>query len=88
MYLSAPKYLLNKLQSLDCKSYKIALGVPFHTSNKEVYETTGILPLENYRELAVSKSVIRASSCNTFIEKELKLRSDIDFPKRAWNISS
>ena len=88
VYFSAPKYLLKKILSLDCKAYKLALGVPTHTSNKEVYETTGILPLDNYRELATCKFVVRASSKLNYIEKELKLRSDLDFPKRAVKISS
>ena len=53
-----------------------------------MYKTVGILPLDDYRELASCKFVIRTSSKINFIQNELKLRSDIDFPKRAVNISS
>ena len=88
IYFSAPKYLLKKLQSLDCKAYKVALGVPSHTSNKEVYKIMGILPLDEYRELTASKYVLKSSTCTNNIQEELRIRSDIDFPKRARSIYS
>ena len=88
VYFNAPKYLLDKLQSLDCKAIKISLGVPVHASNKEVYKTSGILPLNEYRTLAASKFVIKSCARENFIQNEINIRSDIDFPKRALNISS
>ena len=33
VFFSAPKYLLQKLQSIDCKAIKLSLGLPFHASN-------------------------------------------------------
>lgn len=88
IFFTAPKYLLKKLQSIDCKAYKLALGVPIHTSNLAVYKLTGSLPLDEYRELATSKFLIKGSMSNNFIQEELKLRSDINFPKRAKTIHS
>ena len=36
-FFSAPKCLIKKLQSIDSKAYKIALGVPVHTSTLKTY---------------------------------------------------
>ena len=39
IYFSAPKTYLKKLQSLDSKAIKIALGVPVHTKTESTYKT-------------------------------------------------
>ena len=88
VYFSAPKYLLRKLESIDCKAYKLALGLPYHTSNIKSYREAGVLPLDQYRELAASKFVVRTFSTENYIKEELMLKSDCDFPKRANEISS
>ena len=89
VFFSAPKYLLQKIQSADCKALKIALGVPMHASNKQTYTVAGLLPLDEYRKLASAKFVVRCSSMpDNFIGDELQIRSDVDFPKRAKDISS
>ena len=88
VYFSAPKYLLKKIESIDCKAFKLALGIPNHASNKETYREAGVLPLVQYRELATSKFMVRICTNENFIEEELKLKSDTDFPKRATHISS
>ena len=88
-FFSASKYLLKRMQSLDCKGIKIALGVPIHASNQDTYNTAGILSLDDFRELATSKFVLRATSTtDNFVDEEVQIRSDTDFPKRAQNISS
>ena len=87
-YFSAPKYLLKKIGSIDCKAYKLALGVPSHTSNRKTYREAGVLPLDQYRELAASKFVVRTLAHDNCIGEELNLKSDFDFPRRATNISS
>ena len=69
VFFSAPKYLLKKLQSLDCKAYKIALGVPFHTSSTDTYNEVGILPLEEHRKLASAKYILRSSTVETYSKR-------------------
>ena len=44
-FFSAPKHLLKKLQSVDCKAFKWAIGVSFHTSNLGTYKAE-IIPLD------------------------------------------
>ena len=87
-FFSAPKYLLKKLQSVDCKAYKLALGVPFHTSTMGTYKVTGVLPLDEYRKLAISKYLLRCSATENVNKNEISIRSESDYPKRAQNISS
>ena len=87
-FFSAPKYLLRKLQSVDCKAYKIALGVPCHASCLGTYGEVEKLPLEEYRKLACAKYVVKSSTNDNFSAQEVRVRSDITFPKRARTISS
>ena len=87
-FFSAPKHLLQKLQSVDCKAYKIALGLPFHTSCLRTYNEIGILPLDEIRQLASAKYIIRTKTINHNMETELNIMSNKDFPKRAQNIKS
>ena len=89
IFFSAPKYLLQKIESIDCKGLKLALGVPMHASNKLTYSIARMLPLTESRELACAKFAVRYTSIsNNFIKKELNIKSDSDFPKRAEHISS
>ena len=87
-FFSAPKYLLNKIQSIDCKAYKVALGVPCHTSTLGTYKEIGVLPMEEQRQLAVSKYVLRCSTLNNVNVSEISLKSESEYPKRAQHISS
>ena len=80
---SAANCYLKKLQSLDSKAIKLAIGVPIHTKTSEVYKAAGILPLNDWRRLQCAKYIVRASAVDNFTEKELFVQSDIDFPKRA-----
>ena len=88
VFFSAPQYLLKKIQSLDCKAFRIALGVPFHTSALGTYKEVGVLPLVEYRQLAVAKYILRTAINDNNIKNEAFLRSDIHFPKRARTIQS
>ena len=87
-FFTAPKDQLKKLQSIDCKALKIALGVPIHTSCAKTYKEAGVLPLEEFRKLSCAKYILRCSIVNSNNKDEIQLRSDIDFPKRAKSISS
>ena len=89
VFFSAPKYLLQRIESLDCKALKLALGLPIHASNRSTYLTAGTLPLSDYREFCCAKFLIRYTSLpHSFITSEINIKSDKDFPKRAANITS
>ena len=87
-FFSAPKYLLNKIQSVDCKAYKVALGVPCHASTLGTYKEINVLPLEEQRKLAVTKYFLKCSAIDKVNECELAVKSESDYPKRAQQISS
>lgn len=59
---AAPQTLLDKLTSLDTRGIKIALGLPVHCSHSAAYSEASILPLDNTRQLAVSKLLVRSYS--------------------------
>ena len=86
VYFSAPSYLLNKLQSIDSKAVKIALGVPVHSNTINTYREAGILPLLEHRKLSVSKFVVRSLTTPNSLRDELFINSDIHYPKRARDI--
>ena len=56
----APNTLLNKLQSIDSKAIKLAIGVPVHTNTSKLYTEAGMISLSEQRKLAISKYVIRS----------------------------
>ena len=76
------------MQSIDCSAFRLALGVPFHASVLGTYHEAGVLPLDDYRNLACAKYVIRSASVQNSNHMEINLRSDIHFPKRAQRIRS
>ena len=86
VYFSASKTLLNKLQSIDSKAIKIALGVPVHASTIKSYKETCILPLSEQRKLAVSKYLIRSLSVPNSVREEMFLDQEKDYPKRSRKI--
>ena len=57
---SAPNTLLKKLQSIDSKTIKLAIGVLVHTNTNTSYTETGMISLSEQRKLAVSAYVIRS----------------------------
>ena len=59
VYFSAPNTLLKKLQSIDSKAIKLAIGVPVHTSTSICYTAAIIISLSEQHKLAISKYVIR-----------------------------
>ena len=87
VYFSAADYLLKKLQSLDSKAIKIALGVPAHANIDNTYKEAHLLSLSDQRKLAVSKYVIRSLSVPNSVKDEMLMSQDTDYPKRACNIS-
>ena len=52
VYFSAPNSLLKKLQSIDSKAIKLAIGVPVHTNTSKSYAEAGI-SLSEQRKLAI-----------------------------------
>ena len=60
--VSAPITLLKKLQSINSKTMKLAIGVPVHTNTIKTYTAAGMISLSEQRKLAVSKYVIRSLS--------------------------
>jgi len=51
----APNTLLKKLQSIDSKAIKLAIGVPVHTNTSKSYAEAGMISLFEQRKLAISK---------------------------------
>ena len=88
VYFSASSTLLKKLQSIDSKAIKIALGVPTHTNTLNTYKEAHILPLSEQRKVAVSKYVIRSMAVPNFVQNEIFITRQNDYPKRAQNIPS
>ena len=72
-----------KLQSLDNKAIKLALGLPVRVSTICSYREDGILPFDEYRKLAAAKYVIRASKVDNYTNEEYELKSDVHIPKRS-----
>ena len=85
VFFSAPKTYLKKLQSIDSRAIKLALGVPVHAHTLETYKLVGLLPLDEYRKLASAKYVVRANASENSVKDELFIQSDKIFPKRAKN---
>ena len=87
VYFSAPNYLLNKLQSLDSKALKLALGVPVHTNTLKCYKEANILSLNEQRILDVSKYVVRSLCVKNSVTSEILMDSNNEYPKRSKNIT-
>ena len=88
VYFSAPNTLLKKLQSIDSKAIKLAIGVPVHTNTSKLYTEAGMVSLSEQRKLAISKYVIRSLTVINSVTEEIFIDSNKDYPKRAQNISS
>jgi ribonuclease HI/L-rhamnose mutarotase len=87
-YFSAPKCYLKKLQSLDSKAVKLALGVPIHTNTAKAYKLAGIIPLDEWRKICCAKYIVRACAVDNSTDEELFVRSDLVFPKQAQKVQS
>ena len=88
VYFSAPNTLLKKLQSVDSKAIKLAIGVPVHTNTSKSYAEAGLISLSEQRKLAISKYVIRSLAIINSVTEEVFTDSNKGYPKRAQNISS
>ena len=70
---STPNTFLKKLQSIDSKAIKLAIGVPLHTNKS--YAEAGMISLSEQRKLAVSKYVTRSIAIiNSVTEEILKIQ--------------
>ena len=88
LYFSEPNALLNKLQSIDSKAIKLAIGVPVHTNTSKSYAEAGMISLTEQRKLAISKYVIRSLAVIDSVTEDIFIDSNKDNPKSAQNISS
>ena len=88
VFFNAPKYLLHKLQSIDCKAFKIALGIPIHSNNLSTYHEINVLPLDYFRSLQASKFIIKSLSQKNYCFNELNITSTVTYPKRGKTIKS
>ena len=61
------------MESIDCKAFKLALGVPNHTSNIGTYDEVNVLSLTNQRKLSAAKFVIKSCINNNYCMDEVKL---------------
>ena len=86
VYFSAQNTLLKKLQSIDSKAVKLAIGVPVQTNKS--YAEAGMISLSEQRKLAVSKYVIRSFAVINSVTEEFFIASYKDYSKRALNIQS
>ena len=71
VYFSASNTLLKRLQSIDSKAIKLALGVPVHSNTHKTYKEAGLLSLFENRKLAVSRYVIRSLSVPNSVREEI-----------------
>ena len=75
VYFSTPNTLLKKLQSIDSKAIKLAIGVPVHTNTNKSYAEARMISLSEQRKLAVSKYVTRSIAIiNSVTEEILKIQ--------------
>ena len=85
VYFSAPNTLLKKLQGIDSKAIKLAIGVPVHTNKS--YAEAGMISLSEQRKLAISEYVIRSLEViNSVTEEFFFIDSNKNYPKSAQNI--
>ena len=80
--------LLKKLQSIDSKAIKLAIGVPVHTNTNKSYAEAGMISLSEQRKLAVSKYVIRSLAVINSVTEDIFIDLNKDCPKRAQNMPS
>ena len=71
VYFPAPITLVKKLQSIDSKAMKLAIGVSVQTNTINSYREAGMISLSEQRKLAVSKCVIRSLSVTNSVTEEL-----------------
>ena len=79
--------LLKKLQSIDSKAIKLAIGVPVHTNTSKSYAEAGI-SLSEQRKLAISKYVTRSLAVINSVTEDIFIDLNKDYPKSAQSISS
>ena len=71
VYFSTPNTLLKKLQSIDSKAVKLAIGVPVHTNTSKFYAEAWMTALSKQRKLVISKYVIRSLAVINSVTEEI-----------------
>jgi len=88
VYFSTPNTLLKKLQSINSKAIKLAIGVQVHTNTSKSYTKAGMISLSEQRKLMISKYIIRSLAVINSVTEQIYIDSNKDHPKRAQNIPS
>ena len=78
VYFSALNTLQKKLQSIDGKAIKLAIGVPLDTNTSKSYAEAGIISLSEQREFTISKHVIRSLAVINSVTDEMFIDSNKD----------
>ena len=79
------KTLLNKLQSIDSRGIKIALGIPISTSTQKCYNEISVLSLNEQRQLATTNYILRSQQIENSVSEDLFIDSDTVYPKQSKN---
>ena len=87
IYHSAPKTYLNKLQSIDSRGIKLALGLPISTNTLKCYKEVNLLSLDEQRKLATSNYFIRSQQVENSVTSEICIDSDTSFPRQSRKTS-
>ena len=83
VYFSAANTLLKKLQTIDSKAIKLAIGVPVHTNTSKSYAEAGMISLSEPHKLAISKYVIKCLVVINSVTEEFFIDSNKDYPIKA-----
>ena len=88
VFFSAPEFKLKKLQSIDCKAFKLAIGAPFHTNNLGIYKELDILPLDLQRMASAASFILKSQAIKNSCQQEVLQNNSTDFAKRSFNIKA
>ena len=83
VFFSASRTYLKKLESIDSRAVKLALGVPVHSSTLRAYKLAGWLPLSDLRMISAANYITRSRLVDNSNSEEVVIRSDLDFPLRS-----
>ena len=65
--------LSKKIQSIDRKSVKLALRIPLHAFTVTSYREVGVVPLDDFRKLALATCFVQESLVENFANEELTI---------------
>ena len=80
VYHSAPKTYLNKLQSIDSRGIKLALGLPISTNTLKCYKEVNLCSLDEQRKIATSNYLMRSQQVDNSVTSDICIDSNVSFP--------